>query len=150
VCTFVDQLVRERKRRRHDRMLLINGVRRHESRRRMGNVIDIQRRGSQVWVAPCIEWTSADKEAYIAEHNLPRNPVVDAIGMSGECLCGSFASPGELEEVGEHFPATRALIDSIAAACAERGVHAQWGKRPTKVDRHTLPLCFNCDRRSPA
>lgn len=142
----IRQLVRDHKEQYSDRIMLVTGVRRHESRRRMGNVVDIQRVGAQLWVAPCIEFTSDDKEAYIALHGLPRNPVVDAIGMSGECMCGSFAEKGEFDIVSDAFPKTRAEIEAIKAACLSRGVHAQWGTRPPKVDRHTLPLCFNCDR----
>lgn len=143
----IEKLVRDHKRHRKDRIMIITGVRAHESKRRMGNVEEVYRRGAQVWVAPCIGLTSETKEAYIAEHRLPRNPVVDEIGMSGECLCGSFAEPGEFQIVADAYPETGAEIREIQAACAVRGVHAQWGVRPQKVDRHTLPLCFNCEAR---
>lgn len=156
----VRELVREQKVDRNDRVILVTGVRVHESKRRMGNVVEVDRRGAQVWVAPCLEWTDEDKEAYIAALNLPRNPVVDEIGMSGECLCGSFAEPGELDIVSEAFPQTRAEIEEIKAACRERGVHAEWGQRPPKVDKHTyplglpepeaLPMCHNCQARKAA
>lgn len=155
----IEKLVREHKRKHFDRIMLITGVRRHESRRRMGNVEDISRSGAQLWVAPCIEFTTDDKESYIDQEDLPRNPVVEAIGMSGECMCGTFAGPNELGIVAEHFPATAGEIDEIQQACAERGVHAVWGTRPPKVDKYTLPLpgipralpmCANCAPRKAA
>jgi 3'-phosphoadenosine 5'-phosphosulfate sulfotransferase (PAPS reductase)/FAD synthetase len=146
----IKSLVRDHKTGRKDRIMLVTGARASESKRRMGHVEIVQRDGALVWVAPCIDFTDDEKEAYIAEHNLPRNPVVDAIGMSGECLCGAFANNGkrtqheELAIIGEHFPKTANLIAEITQACKDAGVHAQWGARPPK-DTKTMPLCFHCE-----
>jgi hypothetical protein len=35
---------------------------------------------------------------------VPTNSVSDILHMSGECLCGSFASPGERAEIDYWFP----------------------------------------------
>lgn len=143
-------LLRDHKTHRKDRVMLVTGVRAAESERRVGNVEVVRRQGALVWVAPCIDFTDDDKESYINEHNLPRNPVVEQIGMSGECLCGAFANNGkrtqheEMAIIGEHFPETAALIAEIKSACEAAGVHAQWGTRPPK-DTKTMPLCFHCE-----
>lgn len=83
----VRRLVRDFKTEWNDRIMLVTGVRKHESRRRMGTVEEIQRDGAQVWVAPVTNWTNEDMLVYREYHGLPVNPVSKALGMSGECLC---------------------------------------------------------------
>lgn len=93
----LEALMRDTKAHRLDRVMLVTGVRRAESRRRMGTVQPINRQGSKLWVAPLTWVDGTAKNAYITEHGLPRNEVVDLLHMSGECLCGAYAKPGELE-----------------------------------------------------
>ncbi len=134
------------------RLMLITGVRKQESRRRMGTVNEINREGSRVWCAPITNWSSADKEAYMAQHGIPGNPVTAKLCMSGECLCGAFASPGELEEIRFWYPKAAQEIDRLAEKCRAAGVHATWGTRPPpKPDERQIEipmtggLCWSCD-----
>lgn len=82
------------------------GVRRDESQRRMKTVTaEHQERDRWTWVAPIMDFTADDIETYIAEHNLPRNPVVENIGRSGECFCGAYADRvSELVELEKSYP----------------------------------------------
>ena len=139
--------VREHKKAHNDRVLLVTGVRRAESSRRMGTVEPLNREGSRVWCAPLTWFDGTHKNAYMAENDLPRNEVVDVLHMSGECLCGAFAKPGELEwlefcgytDVVERI---RALQDRAEAA----GVPCRWGVRPSGEEIGGSPgfMCVGC------
>lgn len=84
------------------------GVRRDESDRRMRNVTaETQEHGTGrwVWKAPLADWTDEEMYEYLLEHGLPRNPVVETIGRSGECFCGAYADRfSELLTLKEHYP----------------------------------------------
>jgi 3'-phosphoadenosine 5'-phosphosulfate sulfotransferase (PAPS reductase)/FAD synthetase len=103
----VDELVREAKTKRTDRVALLTGVRLSESTRRMGYVEPItvkERRPCQVWVAPMADWTSDDLAAYRAKHRVPQSEVAALLHMSGECLCGAFARPEEIKDLEAFYP----------------------------------------------
>ena len=89
------------------RVLFITGVRTTESRRRMGHVESVNRDGNIVWVAPIKDFEHRDIWAYRDEFALPRNEVVDFLHMSGECLCGAFSKPNELEWISLWYPGSR-------------------------------------------
>jgi 3'-phosphoadenosine 5'-phosphosulfate sulfotransferase (PAPS reductase)/FAD synthetase len=148
----VERLVREHKQHRMDKVMLVTGVRRQESKRRMGGLDEVDVVGAQVWVAPIINWSVEHKEKYMYTHAIPGNPVTAKLCMSGECLCGAFASPGELEEIRFWYPKAAAEIDRLAERCREAGVHAKWGTRPPpKPDERQVELpmtghiCWSCD-----
>jgi 3'-phosphoadenosine 5'-phosphosulfate sulfotransferase (PAPS reductase)/FAD synthetase len=141
----VDQLVRESKRRIRDRVILITGVRTSESTRRMGHVEPIFRDGASVWIAPIIHWNNEHKMAYQIEHRIPRNPVTPVLGISGECLCGAFASSGERSKIAESFPEAEAEIAACEAAAAANTKPCVWGERPRRLKM----LCQDCDRKTP-
>lgn len=146
------------------RVALITGCRKEESTRRMGTVEPIKlgetdKHGNRtnlnrVWVAPCHDWSSEEQAAYMDEFDLPRNPVKIALGMSGECFCGAFASPGELDRIRQHCPDVAAEIDRLAVIARECGTHDKWGTRPPRekglVAVQSGPLCSSCDLRAMA
>lgn len=146
----VRRLVREHKVGKK-RIMLVTGVRRTESSRRNRNVQEIQRQGSQLWVSPVANWSDEDMAVYGAHHNLPKNPVAENLGMSGECLCGAYAKPGELEMIKKYYPETANYIESI-----ERNSGCPWGweSKPTAAQsrlmkevassRENMPLCTSC------
>jgi 3'-phosphoadenosine 5'-phosphosulfate sulfotransferase (PAPS reductase)/FAD synthetase len=145
--------------------MLINGSRSQESVRRMGHVAAIQmgevckkktgskrRNLNRVWTAPCHDWSKAEQVAFMDEFGLSINKVKVALGLSGECFCGAFASPGEREAIKEHVPDVEveiARLTEIAVACGKPCV---WGQRPAgKVAVGTTgPMCSGCDRRAAA
>lgn len=145
---------------RKQRVLFIAGRRRLESTRRNG-IPEHERVDSVIWASPLANWSKADLDAYRDRHQVPRNPVSEALGMSGECLCGAFAEPGELHRIRHHYPETAAEIDRIAEALAERNTdgripaeRCQWGwgaYREGKGGHKVGPLCSSCDaRQAPA
>ncbi|MEO2090883.1 MAG: hypothetical protein ABGY75_15495, partial [Gemmataceae bacterium] len=87
----------------------------------------VQKKDGRVWVAPLLNWSHEDKHAYLDAHLLPRNPVVEKLCMSGECLCGAFARKGELDEIAFWYPETAARIRALEVRAAEAGVPCRWG-----------------------
>jgi 3'-phosphoadenosine 5'-phosphosulfate sulfotransferase (PAPS reductase)/FAD synthetase len=139
------QLTREAKRQKKDRVMLITGCRLSESSRRMGHVKPIQRDGSRVWVAPIINWDAETKAVYQINNAIPFNPVTAKLGISGECLCGAFAKPGERAKIAEYYPKAMAEIEACESAAACNGMPAKWGKRPSRRSQH---LCQQCERKN--
>lgn len=145
---------RERKPRRGAPFVYCTGVRRQESARRMRGQQQEWERAPKLgwtWRAVILDWSKADCNAYIAAHDLPRNQVVDTLHMSGECLCGSFARPGERDEIRLWFPDVDARIADLEARVRDAGHHGcVWGVRPPNVHRSQLallppgPLCAAC------
>ena len=128
------------------RVLFVGGRRFTESARREARKIPLmERKKSVVWVSPLRGWTNGDLAAYRRRFpDIPRNPISDEIDMSGECLCGAFAQPGELDKLRASPPAAEVVhqIDDLAARALAAGVPASrcvWGQRPT--DRPCLEGC---------
>jgi 3'-phosphoadenosine 5'-phosphosulfate sulfotransferase (PAPS reductase)/FAD synthetase len=137
----VDALVRDHKTAAADRIMLLTGVRRAESSRRMGTSHAVRRDGAQVWVAPLIDWTDEDMRSFRQRHELPESDVAALIHRSGECNCGAFAAPGEREQLRSLWPAW--FQEQIAPL--EAATRARWGDgRPGPVV-HAGPLCSSCE-----
>lgn len=135
---------------RRQRILFIAGRRRDESQRRM-NIPENEREGSTVWVSPLVHWTKLDLNTYRKMcGDVPRNRVSDLIHMSGECLCGSFAHKGELEEIRMFFPDTAAVIDALEAEVHATGKFPEerchWGNGAASGEEPSKsgPLCSSC------
>lgn len=148
--------IREHKTRVRDRIVLSTGVRQDESERRMGHAVRTNREGVKVWANPCYFWSKFDCLDTIAAAGVSRSPVVELLHKSGECLCGSFAKPGELKEIALWYPAVGAEIARIAARVKEAGHDGVWGQRPrrkrkrqpARVDsagRRVGILCQQCE-----
>jgi hypothetical protein len=87
-----------------------------------------------------------------------RNRASDLIHMSGECLCGAFAAPGERAEIDAWFPTALDEVRELEALIADREdipEHRKtwgWGSDPAKkaldgkASRSGL-LCSSCDDR---
>jgi 3'-phosphoadenosine 5'-phosphosulfate sulfotransferase (PAPS reductase)/FAD synthetase len=148
----VERLMREHTRGPRDRIVLISGVRRQESVRRMGTAKEVQRRGGQVWVAPIIDWSAAQRLPYMEKHGITPSPVVQAIHRSGECNCGAYGSPQELEEM-EFWgfkTAPTMLRDLERRVFAVKPNACRWASRPIPSisdDQPMLPLCASCPTR---
>ena len=117
------------------RVLFVAGRRFTESARREQRRIPAwERRKSIAWVSPLRGWTQLDLNTYRMRHpELPRNPVSVALGMSGECLCGAFAAPGERELLESYPPAAATLrqIEDLAVKARAAGVRPDrcvWGR----------------------
>lgn len=159
---------------RKERVLYLAGRRRQESSRR-ANIPLFEREGSIVWASPIAMWTKPDMTTYrmmnrdryhttladaqIAEKlkGVPVNEVSDILHMSGECLCGSFSHPGELEEIEMWYPEVAAEIRALEAEVLATGKfkpeRCKWGwnadERGSKAVKppKSGPLCTSCDAR---
>lgn len=142
-------------------VLYVTGARSEESKRRMGNVTPFKQIGRALWQNAIHDWSSTDCAALRIHAGLKQNIVCERIGMSGECLCGAFAKPGELEilrgwpETHEAYLRIVELQKRVRAA----GFPWNWGEQPPKwwmdkqigqmsllePDEETgMELCHNC------
>lgn len=145
---------------RSAQVMLVSGIRKQESQRRMGYANEINKQRAQVWVNPLLHQTKDDCLDLIELGNLPRNPASITIHMSGECLCGAMNSPGELDEIRFWFPKTATLIDLITDQVVRAGYPWGWDeKRPAWVKALAdgqrplfdfMPLCVGCANRQEA
>lgn len=133
---------------RTHRLLWIAGRRRDESQRR-ADVPLHERDGSVIWASPLAMWTKLDLNTYRQLHPaVPQNPVSALLHMSGECLCGAFAHPGELDEIGTFFPEVRAHIEALEAEVRAAG-HPEpicrWGHGEGRTTSDPVgKLCSSC------
>lgn len=137
---------------RSQRVIYLAGRRRTESARR-ASVPALERSGSIVWVSPMVNWTKLDLNTYrLMRGDVPVNRVSDLIHMSGECLCGSFAHKGELDEIGEYFPDVVQVIRDLESELVGREdipvERRTWGWATNfEPPEDTGPLCTSCDWR---
>jgi 3'-phosphoadenosine 5'-phosphosulfate sulfotransferase (PAPS reductase)/FAD synthetase len=138
---------------RNQRVVYLAGRRRTESARR-ANVPAAERENSVVWVSPMVNWTKLDLNTYrVMQGNVPVNRVTDLIHMSGECLCGSFARKGELDEIAEWFPEVARQIRELEQELEDRTdiphERKTWGWSTNYTGEPPLsgPMCSSCDSR---
>jgi 3'-phosphoadenosine 5'-phosphosulfate sulfotransferase (PAPS reductase)/FAD synthetase len=143
---------------RKERVVFIAGRRRTESARRK-RVAAMERKGSRVYASPLVNWTKLDLNTYrLMAGDVPRNRASDLIHMSGECLCGAFAAPGERDEIDAWFPTALDEVRELEALIADRTDipdHRKtwgWGADPAKKaldgpPSHSGLLCSSCDDR---
>jgi 3'-phosphoadenosine 5'-phosphosulfate sulfotransferase (PAPS reductase)/FAD synthetase len=153
----VETLVRDAKvgHSRMSRVMLITGMRRDESVRRMIHADFQRRRGAQVWAAPLENWRKTDCNGYMAHFELDRNPVVDMLHMSGECLCGAYARPDEMKDLEAWFPDTAEYLHELEREVEASGIAScVWGhaaKYTAEVhpQQQALfsPLCVGCEQK---
>lgn len=134
------------------RVLYVNGCRSQESKRRMANTEEVQLDGRRIWCAPIHDWSKCHTSQCLELAGISRNPVVDLIHMSGECLCGAMADKNREEELRAlaAFPITRPAYDRIMALQAEvqplKGWG--WGERPPRKAKECKAqpgqLCWSC------
>lgn len=135
-----------------ENVLLLTGIRKSESRIRMGYVEETRKEASRVWSSPIFYWEEQDIDSYMAKHSLPRNPVKDKLCISGECLCGAFEVKELLAEIKECYPETYNEIQNLKALAKERGLNDIWGgvsayKPKRKVNKRQLNMfmCIGCE-----
>lgn len=104
----------------------------------------------RVWTAPCHDWSKAEQQHFMDELGLPINKLKVAMGMSGECFCGAFAAPGELDRIRQFAPDVAAEIDRLTEIAKAHGKPCVWGHRPAGevATIETGPLCSSCDQRA--
>lgn len=138
---------------RTQRVVFIAGRRRAESARRSDiplHEVD----GSVIWTSPLAMWTKPDMQTYrLMMGDVPVNRMSELVGMSGECLCGAFAKPGELEMIREHAPETAAEIDALEAEVRAAGwtePYCKWGHGKGSADISKVGrMCTSCTMTDP-
>lgn len=145
---------------RRQRVIFVAGRRRAESARR-ANVPERDTTGSIEWISPLVDWTDEMMAEYRRMFDVPRNEVSDQLHMSGECLCGAFATKGELDEIGFFFPEVAAEIRALEAEVQAAGIpepQCRWGWGADggriQIDGQGQfefgPLCSSCELRAEA
>lgn len=146
---------------RNSRVLIVSGIRADESRSRTGYQRTETRVGAQVWVNPLYWCSHQDFDDYRALHGLPRNPVKDRVGISGECLCGAYAHPGELLAIKLTCRQTWAYLVDLEGRVRAAGFPWGWEERPPKwwfqaragqeflfdmAGEDFRPMCHSCEK----
>lgn len=136
---------------RRAKVLIASGICHDDSEVRMGYAgREINLVGSQLWINPLYWWTKEQREAYRRASGMPINEAAQALGMSGECGCGAFAQPGELERWRKVDPGFGDRIDRLQERVLERGYTWNWEGRPPKgghnpAQEHLFaPMCTGC------
>jgi 3'-phosphoadenosine 5'-phosphosulfate sulfotransferase (PAPS reductase)/FAD synthetase len=141
-----------RKGKRGHRIMLLNGARRMESDNREQNLLEVRRDGKRQnwWVNLIHDWSSADRDSYLAIRETPINPVAIELCRSGECMCGTMQSFGAKNEATAIYPEWGAWIDNLdRRAKAKHGWG--WGEpMPKPADPRQIdmfqPMCMGCAR----
>jgi 3'-phosphoadenosine 5'-phosphosulfate sulfotransferase (PAPS reductase)/FAD synthetase len=116
-----------------DVVLFVAGIRQTESNRRFyAGYEPITKVGGFAWCNAIFDWTADDLARYRELHQIPRSQVADTLHMSGECLCGSFAHPGELDEIALWYPEVAQRIRDLEHKAEQAGVPCRWGQAPPR------------------
>jgi 3'-phosphoadenosine 5'-phosphosulfate sulfotransferase (PAPS reductase)/FAD synthetase len=138
-----------RKRQLGVRVMLLNGARKSESHNRRLNLKPVRLDKNNLWVNLCHEWTSGDRDVYLANRAVPINPVATQLCRSGECMCGTMQTDGERAEAAALYPQWGDWLNDL-----ERRAKAKhgwgWGDTgPTYIDPDQLdlfqPMCAECE-----
>lgn len=145
----VEKVVRDRKTKRSDKVMLLTGICRDDSVRRSGyGGREVNFKGAQMWVNPMYWVGQSFIYHHLREAGLPRNPVAIELGMSGECVCGAFAEKGELAILKRVCPATGARIEELQHRISNRHPWGWEDRPPAERDTQTIemfqPMCTNC------
>lgn len=150
----IRRVVASRKRRfSREKVMIATGIRQDESVRRMGyGGGEVGFRGAQMWVSPLYWRSKSWFMKYIRDNDLPRSPVSEILGMSGECLCGSFAHSGEKAMIRLVCPETAERLDRLEVEVRAAGHNWGWEDRPprTKAIPSAVtgfrPMCLGCEK----
>jgi 3'-phosphoadenosine 5'-phosphosulfate sulfotransferase (PAPS reductase)/FAD synthetase len=141
-----------RKGKRGVRILLLNGARSLESDNRKANLKETRWDGKRanLWCNTIHDWSSADRDSYLAIRSVLINPVAIQLCRSGECMCGTQQSKQARDEAAAIYPEWGAwLTDLRRRVKAKHGW--DWGEpMPKPVDPRQSdmfqPLCLGCAR----
>lgn len=116
---------------------LISGIRKFESKRRMGNYpLPIQSDGALWFGCPMFYKSSEETYRYVHENGLKISPAYKlGLGTSGECECGSFAMPHEKNlirrldsDLADYIDWLEVGIEKFGTAQAKK--FGKWGMQP--------------------
>ena len=129
------------------------GIRRWESDNRMEVAKPEGERsgGKWVWHSPLVDYTDQDVDDYLEEHGLEPAPIVQKLGRSADCWCGSFGDRAELLDLeAAGFDDHAEWLDSIdapedAPREQQRWAGYNWDKADwAEEDELQTTLCSHC------
>lgn len=138
-----------RRRRRGQRIMLINGARKSESENRRMNLRETRLDKGNLWVNICHDWTAGERDQLLAANEVTINPVAVQLCRSGECMCGTMQTLAERAEAAAVYPRWAAWLNDLERAA--RKLHGfGWGEafpRPEDPRQGDLfqPLCGECE-----
>lgn len=112
-----------------ENVLLLSGVRWDESQIRMGYGHVMSKEYSRIWCNPCFWFSSGDCNDVMEAEGFARNPVKKAICISGECLCGCYATKSERAEIKYAFPYMDERLSYLESVAEAAGFPWKWGSR---------------------
>ena len=106
--------------------------------------------------SPILRWSAVDCGRFIEAEGLARNPVVDTLHRSGECLCGAFAQAREIHDIDLWYPHAGEVIHELERRVEASGkVQCLWATPVRDVSPDQLRafpvsplLCQSCEARS--
>lgn len=149
------RFIGQQKEKHKDTIALVGGMRSQESVRRMGHVEPMHKEGAAIWVSPIHDWSALETTEYIAANKLKRNLVKDTMHISGECLCGAFATKLERRELRYWYPKVDEKLtayERVVTMAVELGIadiprrHCQWGWHDGMPNEQMelFPMCHFC------
>lgn len=118
-----------------ENVLLLSGLRKQESRVRMGYTREYAKEKSKIWANPIFYFSDTDVRRYMQAHNIPPNPVKVKICISGECLCGAFAGKEEWFEIKRNYPEVAQQIMRLHQIATANGKPWPWSMGPTEWNK---------------
>lgn len=110
--------------RAHLGQVFYTGVRKNESARRFGTVEPCSPFPSDKYHvpkvhlhAPLIEWSTPRVWKFLRDRGLSPSPCSLTIGISGDCRCLAFSSPGEVEAWKARDPEWAAQMEELERKC---------------------------------
>jgi len=110
---------------RENKVLLISGRRKKESKRRMKLSQYIENPEKNMYIcAPLFFWTTEQVWNYINDNKLDICPVYQTLHLSGDCLCGAFSELGESQLIQTFHPDLAKQIEEL-----EIKYKSKWGNQ---------------------
>lgn len=118
-----------------------SGVRKKESRRRLGHAKPVSEWEGRVLTAPLIDWSTPQVWDYIHKYDLPISPCSQLLGPSGDCFCGSHAATEERPLTARFYPSVMKMLNDL-----ERRYGGYWAMPQCKLRKYDSDkslLCFD-------
>jgi len=122
---------------------LASGVRKGESKRRFRNTAEWSTfEGVRVW-APLYDWSTEQVWAYLRGKGFERSPAYEVLCISGDCLCGAYATAQERAAIKAFYPDLWLRLDRL-----EKLTGKQWGWGANRGGRRGSVICVDCESKN--
>ncbi|HSW70604.1 MAG TPA: phosphoadenosine phosphosulfate reductase family protein [Gammaproteobacteria bacterium] len=125
----------------HPNAVLASGVRLDESARRFRNTKEWGYFENVPTWAPLYNWTTEQVWEYVTANGYTRSPAYQTLCISGDCLCGAYATSLERSAIKAFYPGLWDRIDKL-----EKETKTQWGwaNNQGKRGKKTV-VCTDCE-----